>query len=145
MSGTPVRVVIRSEPVDWRSGTTTYLHAGEAVGAQQVCVFEQFHEAGGGAPPHRHPGLEEAVTVLAGRARFEVDGEEALVDAVATVIVPPGAEHSFTNVGDEPLWVLAVLPDAVPQVEYAANPGIVLDIAREGGTRHDAHRSYRES
>ena len=144
MGGTPVRVVVRSEAVDWRGGTTTYMHAGESVGSSQICVFEQFHEPGGGAPLHRHPGLEETVTVLAGRARFEVDGEEALVDAVATVIVPAGVEHSFTNVGDEPLWMMAAFPAAVPQVEYSGDPGVVLDIAREGGTRHDGHRSYRE-
>ena len=107
-------------------------------------MFEQLHEPGGGAPPHRHPGLEETLTVLAGRARFEVDGEEAEVDAVATVIVPAGVEHSFTNVGDESLWVLAAFPTAVPQVEYSADPGVVLDIGRDGGERQDAHRSDRE-
>ena len=145
MSGTPVRVVARSEAVEWRGGTATYLHAGQAVGSEQLCVFEQLHEPGGGAPAHRHPGLEETLTVLDGRARFEGGGEEALVDAVSTVIVPAGIEHSFTNVGEAPLWVLAAFPAAVPQVEYSANPGIVLEIARDGGERQDVHRSYRES
>ena len=144
VADTPVRVVARSEAVDWRAGTRTYLHAGQAVGSEQICVFEQFHEPGGGAPPHSHPGIEETVTVLAGQARFEVEGQEAVVDAVATVIVPAGVEHSFSNVGSETLWVIAALPAAVPQVEYLSNSGVVLEIGREGGARHDAHRSYRE-
>lgn len=141
----PVRVIERSEAVGWRGGTTTYMHAGEALGSEQLCVFEQLHDPGGGAPPHRHPGLEESVTVLAGRARFEVEGEEALVESVATVIVPAGAEHSFTNVGDEPLWVIASMPAAVAAVEYSAEPGVVLEIARAGGRRRDPHRAYRDS
>lgn len=145
MSVTPVRVVTRSEAVDWRGGTKTYLHAGQAVGSEQLCVFEQFHEPGGGAPAHRHPELEETVTVLAGRVRFDVDGAEALVEAVSTVIIPAGVEHFFTNVGDEPLWMLAAFPAAVPQVEYSADPGVILEIAASGGERHDEHRSYRET
>ena len=144
MSVTPVRVVTRSEAVDWRGGTKTCLHAGQSVGSQQLCVFEQFHEPGGGAPAHRHPELEETVTVLGGRARFVVDGEAAFVDAVSTVIIPAGVEHFFTNVGDRKLWLLAAFPAAVPQVEYSADPGIVLEIAASGGERHDAHRSYRD-
>ncbi len=144
MSGSSVNVVARSESVGWRPGTTTYLLAGEAVGSKQLCAFEQLHEPGGGAPPHRHPGLEEVVTVLGGRGLFEVEGEEAQVEAVSTVIVPAGAEHSFTNVGDDPLWVMAVFASPIAQIEYSATPGEVLDIARQGGERHDAHRTYRE-
>lgn len=142
--GSPsVRVVRRIGVVNWREGTTTHLHACEAVGSQQLCLFEQSHEPGAGAPSHRHPGLEETVTVLAGRARFEVEGQEALVEAVATVIIPPGAEHSFTNVGSEPLWVIAAFAAPAPGVEYLDSPGVVLEIGRRGGERVDAHRSYR--
>ena len=144
VSNTRLRVVERADAVGWRSGTTTYMHAGEAVGAEQLCVFEQLHEPGGGAPSHRHPGFEEAVTILAGQARFEVEGKVADVEAVATVIVPAGAEHAFTNVGDEPLWVIASMPAAVAAVEYSAEPGVVLEIARAGGKRHDGHRAYKD-
>ncbi len=83
--------------------------------------------------------------MLSGRARFEVEGQEAIVEAVATVIVPADVEHSFTNVGEGQLWVMATFPAAVPQVEYSDSPGVVLDIGRAGGERFDDHRSYRET
>ncbi len=131
------------ERVTWRPGTKARLLAGSQLGSEAVCVLEQWHEPGGGAPTHRHRGVEEAVVLLEGEAEFWVESEREGVVGVATVVVPPGLWHGFRNTGKGPLHVLAVFPVADPPVEYAAEPGTVLAIAGEGGVRRDAHRVVR--
>ena len=139
-----VRVIVtrpEREPVRWRPGTSTILHASQATGATQVCVIEQWHEPGGGAPTHRHSGSEETLTVLAGTGEFWVGDDREGVDQGATVLVPAGSWHGFQNVGQSVLHILAVLPTGVPLVEYAHEPGVVLEIGTVARERRDAHRA----
>lgn len=58
---------------------------------------------------HRHP-YDETFVMLEGKARFEADGET--IDAIAgeIVIVPAGAAHRFTNVGEVPLLQVSIHP-----------------------------------
>ena len=136
-------IVTRPEgdPVRWRSGTSTVLHAGQVTGATQVCVIEQWHEPGGGAPTHRHSTSEETLTVLAGTGQFWVGAERDRVEEGATVLVPAGTWHGFENVGETILQIIAVLPIGVPLVEYADEPGVVLEIGTGATERRDAHRA----
>lgn len=139
-------LVIRAadqERVEWRSGTLARLLAGRQLGNEAICLLEQWHDPGGGAPTHRHEGVEEAVVLLEGEAEFWVETERAAVQAVTAVLVRPGAWHGFRNTGDRPLHVLAVFPAAEPPVEYAAESGTVLAIAGMGEARRDAHRVVR--
>jgi uncharacterized cupin superfamily protein len=53
----------------WRPGVSTRMLISAAVGAQQLCVFEQWCDPGTGAPTHHH-AVEEVLTVLEGEPRF---------------------------------------------------------------------------
>lgn len=129
---------------EWRQGVVTRLHVAASTGATQLCIFEQRCEPGTGAPAHVHPGVEEAVTVLEGACEFWIGAESHLLEAVETILVPPGARHGFTNVGASTLRTLAVFPVAAPPVEYEDEPGIVYEVGGLGeGEARDAHRRVR--
>jgi quercetin dioxygenase-like cupin family protein len=124
---------------DWRPGVRTRLRVSAATGAHGLCVIEQWHEPGCGAPTHTHHAVEEVIVVLAGSAEFWCDGERARVDAGATIVLPPHSRHGFVNVGDGVLHIVAALADGAPPVEYLDDPG-TLGI---GASRTGPHRTPR--
>lgn len=130
--------------VEWRPGVRTRLIAAASTGASQLCLFEQWCEPGTGAPDHRHPGVEEAVSVLAGEADFWVEDERRVMGKGDTVVVPPDRRHRFTNVGTTTLHTLAVFADATPPVVYDAEPEVVYEVGGSGANRRDAHRAIRD-
>ena len=105
--------------------------------------MEQLCAPGTGAPPHRHDGVEEVITVLEGLARFHVGDEEAALAAGESVVLPAGSRHGFTNIGTDNLRILAVFAAATPPVEYENEPGVVLEVGGHGPKRRDAHRAER--
>jgi mannose-6-phosphate isomerase-like protein (cupin superfamily) len=60
----------------------------------------------GGPPQHRHAQHDEGFYVVAGAARFTVGPDHHDVGPGTWVMVPPGAPHTFANIGDEPLVML---------------------------------------
>jgi quercetin dioxygenase-like cupin family protein len=54
-----------------------------------------------GPPQHRHAQHDEGFYVLSGLVRFTVGHDEHDAGAGTWVMVPPGAPHTFANVGDE--------------------------------------------
>lgn len=59
-----------------------------------------------GPPQHRHARHDEGFYVVSGAARFTV-GETAYDATPGTlVMIPPGAPHTFANLGDEPAVLL---------------------------------------
>ena len=71
----------------------------------EVFSMDLYVEPGGGirAPDHIHPRQEERLRVVAGSARFRVDGEERTASAGEIVTVPIGLAHTWENAGDEEL------------------------------------------
>src|SRR6476660_7484298 len=59
-----------------------------------------------GPPQHRHAQHDEGFYVVSGTARFTVG--DAMYDAPAGtfVMVPPGASHTFANLGDQTVVLL---------------------------------------
>jgi len=107
-----------SQPKDeWRQGVLTRMVASAAVGAQQLCVFEQWCDPGLGAPPHLH-AVEEILTVLEGEADIMVDGEQRHTTAGQSVVIAAGRKHSFTNSGNSTLRVQAILASPVFEAAY---------------------------
>ncbi|MEU1294134.1 cupin domain-containing protein [Streptomyces sp. NPDC005840] len=53
-----------------------------------------------GPPQHRHAQHDEGFYVLAGSVRFTVGEDDHDAPAGTWVMVPPGAPHTFANVGD---------------------------------------------
>ena len=78
------------------------------VGAKNVEVVLGVIEKGKGALPHAHPGIEQVCYVLEGRARAEIDGQSCELGAGDCCFFPPGTQHVFTVVSDEPVKVLVI-------------------------------------
>jgi len=66
---------------------------------------------GGGPGLHVHP-YPEVFVIHAGQALFVVDGQEHLATGGQIVMVPPHTPHRFTNIGEEPLRLVAIHPNA---------------------------------
>ena len=132
-----------NDVIEWRPGVRTRLLAAASTGATQLCLFEQWCDPGTGAPAHRHPGVEEAVTVLQGEAEFWVEHDRRSLAAGDTVFVTAGRRHGFTNVGGSILHTLAAFPDPTPPVAYDEEPDVVYEVGGSGSDRRDAHRSIR--
>lgn len=122
----------------WRPGVETRRVVAAATGARTLCVLEQRHQPGRGAPTHRHD-VEEAVIVREGQARFWAEGESVRLDAGDAVVVPAGLWHGFVNAGSVPLVVEAVFAAAAPAVVYEEEAEVELEIGRAPA----AHRTPR--
>ena len=59
-----------------------------------------------GPPQHRHARHDEGFYVVSGTARFTVGVTNYVAPAGTLVMVPPGAPHTFANLGDEPVVML---------------------------------------
>ena len=66
---------------------------------------------------HSHD-YEESLTFLTGRVQVTVEGEQSDVEAVTTLFIPPGIEHSVRNDGKEPARLIAVHATSEPKVIY---------------------------
>jgi mannose-6-phosphate isomerase-like protein (cupin superfamily) len=99
---------------EWRPGVRTRMRVSALNGSAQLCQFEQWCEAGKGAPTHLH-AVEEILSVLEGEAEVWVGDEHAVVRAGSSVLVPAGRKHGFRNCGGGTLHVMATL--AAPMFE----------------------------
>jgi quercetin dioxygenase-like cupin family protein len=50
---------------------------------------------------HRHPNAEEALYLLTGRLRHDLDGKSIIQEAGDFLAIPPGSIHRSTNIGEE--------------------------------------------
>ncbi len=85
----------------------------ETVGAKHVEVLlgvvgGKLAGDGGGALPHRHPGIEQVCYMLAGRARAEVGGETCELGPGDSCFFPANEVHAFTRISEEPVRVLVI-------------------------------------
>ena len=84
----------------------------ETVGAKHVEVLlgvvgGELGE-GGGALPHRHPGIEQVCYMLSGRARAEVDGQSRELGPGDCCFFPADMVHAFTRISEEPVRLLVI-------------------------------------
>ena len=108
----------------------------ETVGAKQLEVLlgvvgGALDHEGGGALPHRHPGIEQACYMLSGRARAEVDGQVCELNPGDTCFFPADAVHSFTRISEEPVRVLVIYspPTWSPKIKQSLHEQTVwLDL-----------------
>ncbi len=111
-------LVHADQPLEtWREGVRTRMQASALLAGHQLCIFEQFCDAGLGAPTHIH-AVEEVLEVMAGRAEIWLGGEKAIVTAGQSVLIPAGMKHGFRNVGEGVLHVRATLAAAVFEASY---------------------------
>jgi quercetin dioxygenase-like cupin family protein len=65
----------------------------------QLARFHWRNAPGGVIPEHIHPRQEERFTIVAGQARFTVNGREQVATAGQTIVIPAGVPHSVGNPG----------------------------------------------
>ncbi|MGI8452319.1 MAG: cupin domain-containing protein [Streptosporangiaceae bacterium] len=106
------REVIRLGPTQMRileDGRTT----GHRLGMGEITLAPHTE----GPPQHRHARHDEGFYVVSGSARFTVGETTYEAPAGTLVMIPPGAQHTFENPGDEPAVLLnTCTPDLY--VEY---------------------------
>jgi quercetin dioxygenase-like cupin family protein len=79
------------------SGTRNFRLIGpETVGAKQLEVILGEIEAGKGALPHLHSGIEQVCYLLEGSAHVEVGGESFELHPGEACFFPAGMTHVFT-------------------------------------------------
>lgn len=86
--------------------------AAPSRGARETSVWRLCLEPGAPGAPHSLDH-EEIFVALSGRARALVGGEESLLHAGDTLIVPAGERFSLRCEGSEPFEALAVSPAGV--------------------------------
>ncbi len=87
----------------------------------------------GARPPgiHRHPHQDERVSVVSGRIRARIGGEEREFGPGETVELPRGVWHDFWVVGDGPAETVA---RATPALGIELLLGTLAGLANEGKT-----------
>ena len=89
-------------------GTTT----GHRLGIAEVVLAPHSP----GPPQHRHAQHDEGFYIISGTARFTVGDTDYDAPAGTLVMVPPGAPHTFANLGDDPVVMLSTFtPDLYVQ------------------------------
>jgi quercetin dioxygenase-like cupin family protein len=76
----------------------TYTAIAEDSGGQLV-RFHWRNVPGGVIPEHVHPRQQEQFTIVAGEARFTLNGQEHVAKAGETIVIPAGVRHSVGNPG----------------------------------------------
>jgi mannose-6-phosphate isomerase-like protein (cupin superfamily) len=85
--------------------TYTTLLPGTATGGV-FTLLEALVLPDAGPPPHYHHREEETFYLLEGRMAFTVDGRDYEAEPGATIYVPRGVVHSYSNVGEGPAKML---------------------------------------
>lgn len=104
MTGTPIEIADTTDahfrPL-FNSATGEWIEfTANAEGDDQDIVrFNWRSTPGGSITEHVHPHQEERFTITAGEAHFTVNGEQHLVGAGETIVVPVGVRHSESNPG----------------------------------------------
>ena len=83
---------------------------------------------GGTITEHVHPHQEERFTIIAGEARFTLNGQEHLARAGDTVVVPAGVPHSEGNTGTADIeGTVELRPALLAKELHEAFAGLVAD------------------
>jgi len=131
----------RQASEEWRPGVLTRMRVSAAVGARQLCVFEQWCAPGAGAPSHLH-AVEELLTVREGEAEVWLDGRRGTLASGQSLVVPAGLSHGFRNIGGGTLHVEATLAAPIFEASFEDQreisrrwlPAAAPPAARKGGS-----------
>lgn len=85
----------------WFLDTLVTIHLSATTNADRISVIEHRAPYGSSPPLHIHQTEDEAFHVLAGEARFVVDGVETDVKAGDTFVALKGVPHTFIVTSQE--------------------------------------------
>lgn len=100
-------------PVDRGGGVRTYHLVTQSLEAQAFVSGITEFDPGASLPLHYH-NCYESVTVLEGQALFEVEGVEHRLRFSDATLVPAGAPHRFSNLGQVKLRIQWVYGSSAP-------------------------------
>ena len=97
------------EGMEFPAGRRTRVVLGETglIRESRFCQGYVVIYPGGSVPMHGHEAVE-TYTILSGRGKMSVDGEEAEVRAGDLVYIGSGKPHSLANTGGEDLHMMFV-------------------------------------
>lgn len=58
---------------------------------------------------HQHIDDGESYYIIQGKARYNDNGTEVILEAGACTFTPAGSSHGIENIGDEPLVFMAII------------------------------------
>lgn len=85
-----------------RSRMTFVVTTAESAGERILVEFENQPDDIG-PPRHLHPDQQETYRVIEGELTLEMDGDEQVLGAGQSLVVPAGTPHTFHNGGDRPV------------------------------------------
>lgn len=107
-----------TQPLEqWREGVMTLMRVSALVRSAQLCIFEQFCDPGLGAPIHLH-AVEEVLEVMEGEAEITLRGENLILRANQSIVIPAGTRHGFRNIGSGILKGRATLASPIFEASY---------------------------
>jgi len=77
-------------------------------------TFQLARVAPGGISKRHAHAWDQANWVASGEAEVDVDGEVYRLAAGDSIVIPGGSPHSFSNPGETPLLLVAVLGPGAP-------------------------------
>jgi quercetin dioxygenase-like cupin family protein len=98
--------------VPWRPGYRKWDIAGREQNITSTFSINAA-EPGAGAPLHTH-AMDELIVIMEGTLEVRIDGETQVAGKEHTIVIPPGAEHGFTVVGDWTTQLLVFFPTLDP-------------------------------
>lgn len=81
--------------------TLTFQATSQSTNGAALRFDVQCRPQASGPPEHVHPRSREGFQLVAGRLRLRIGGREQILEAPATIDIPPGTPHTFWNDGPE--------------------------------------------
>lgn len=98
----------------------------ERQGSRRLSLAEATIAPGQATLRHRHRQSEEVYFVLSGEGVVEVAARQQPVQAGDAVLIPPGAEHRATCLGDTPLRLLCLCSPPYQHDDTELTEGVVV-------------------
>jgi quercetin dioxygenase-like cupin family protein len=110
MSTAVIRQRGEGEYLAFAGGGTLTIKASSLDTDGSLMVFEDQVVRGKTTPLHLHPNLEEVIYVIEGEILAYLDGEERLVGAGGTLVVPRSLPHALLVTSETGRLLCAVVP-----------------------------------
>lgn len=117
-------------------GSTMTFFASGADTHDLVSFWEFTLPAGGqGPPPHVHRSHDELFFVVEGELTVHGANGDETVSAGSLVLVPRGAQHTFSNRSDAPMRMVGTFSPAQFEAYFGE---LAAELEKHGGARPDA-------